>query len=56
MPNSSDVAIIGAGQYGLSLAAHLRAKGVEHRIAGDPVQLPGRDSLRGGLKNRKLII
>jgi thioredoxin reductase len=38
MPNSSDVAIIGAGPYGLSLAAHLRAKGVEHRIVGDPMQ------------------
>jgi thioredoxin reductase len=38
MPNSSDVAIIGAGPYGLSLAAHLRAKGVEHQIVGDPMQ------------------
>jgi thioredoxin reductase len=38
MRNSSDVAIIGAGPYGLSLAAHLRAEGVEHRIVGDPMQ------------------
>jgi len=38
MPDSSDVAIIGAGPYGLSLAAHLRAEGVEHRIVGDPMQ------------------
>src|SRR5579871_907574 len=38
MPNSSDVVIIGAGPYGLSIAAHLRAKGVEHRILGDPMQ------------------
>jgi len=30
-----DVAVIGAGPYGLSLAAHLRARGVEHRIFGD---------------------
>lgn len=34
---SVDVAIIGAGPYGLSLAAHLRAHGVEHRIFGEPM-------------------
>jgi thioredoxin reductase len=34
---SVDVAVIGAGPYGLSLAAHLRARGVEHRIFGDPM-------------------
>jgi thioredoxin reductase len=34
---SVDVAIIGAGPYGLSLAAHLRARGVEHRIFGEPM-------------------
>ena len=38
MPNSSGVVIIGAGPYGLSIAAHLRAKDVEHRIIGDPMQ------------------
>ena len=38
MPNSSDVAIIGAGPYGLSIAAHLRARDIEHRIIGDPMQ------------------
>ncbi|GKQ49669.1 hypothetical protein BRSPCE3_05230 [Bradyrhizobium sp. Ce-3] len=32
-----DVAVIGAGPYGLSLAAHLRARGVEHRIFGEPM-------------------
>lgn len=32
-----DVAIIGAGPYGLSLAAHLRGHGVEHRIFGEPM-------------------
>ena len=32
-----DVAIIGAGPYGLSIAAHLRARGVEHRIFGRPM-------------------
>lgn len=34
---SVDVAVIGAGPYGLSLAAHLRARGVEHRIFGVPM-------------------
>jgi FAD-dependent urate hydroxylase len=32
------VAIIGAGPYGLSLAAHLLARNVEHRIFGRPMQ------------------
>ncbi len=31
------VAIIGAGPYGLSLAAHLRARGIEYRIFGKPL-------------------
>lgn len=33
-----DVAIIGAGPYGLSLATHLQAQGVTHRIFGPPMQ------------------
>lgn len=37
LSDALDVAIIGAGPYGLSLAAHLRARGVEHRIFGDPM-------------------
>jgi thioredoxin reductase len=37
MPSRSDVAIIGAGPYGLSIAAHLIAKDIEHRIIGDPM-------------------
>jgi lysine/ornithine N-monooxygenase len=32
------VAIIGAGPYGLSLAAHLQARKIEHRIFGRPMQ------------------
>jgi cation diffusion facilitator CzcD-associated flavoprotein CzcO len=32
-----DVAIIGAGPYGLSLASYLRQRGVEHRIFGAPM-------------------
>ena len=33
-----DVAIIGAGPYGLSLAAHLRARGVKYRIFGEAMR------------------
>jgi thioredoxin reductase len=33
-----DVAIIGAGPYGLSLAAHLRARGVKYRIFGESMR------------------
>ena len=32
------VAIIGAGPYGLSLAAHLAARKIEHRIFGQPMR------------------
>ncbi|PYD69970.1 NAD(P)-binding domain-containing protein [Komagataeibacter swingsii] len=34
---NTDVAIIGAGPYGLSLAAHLRDRGVNFRIFGRPM-------------------
>jgi len=33
----TDVAIIGAGPYGLSVAAHLQARGVDFRIFGPPM-------------------
>jgi FAD-dependent urate hydroxylase len=32
------VAVIGAGPYGLSVAGHLAARGVDHRIFGRPMQ------------------
>jgi hypothetical protein len=35
--NTSPVVVIGAGPYGLSAAAHLRARGVETRVFGDPM-------------------
>jgi thioredoxin reductase len=38
MLNISDIAIIGAGPYGLSIAAHLRARDIEPRIIGEPMQ------------------
>ena len=33
-----DVAVVGAGPYGLSIASHLRARGIGHRIFGMPMQ------------------
>jgi thioredoxin reductase len=38
MISGPDVAIIGAGPYGLSLAAHLAAKRINFRIFGTPMQ------------------
>jgi cation diffusion facilitator CzcD-associated flavoprotein CzcO len=35
---SCSVAIVGAGPYGLSIAAHLRARGVDFRIFGRPME------------------
>src|SRR5258708_38782213 len=35
---STQVAIIGAGPYGLSIASHMRARGVAYRIFGQPMQ------------------
>jgi hypothetical protein len=37
MMRSIDVAIIGAGPYGLSLAAHLRSLGIDARVFGEPM-------------------
>ena len=36
--NACDVAIVGAGPYGLSAAAHLKALGVDFRIFGSPME------------------
>jgi len=44
----SIVAIIGAGPYGLSLAAHLAARKVEHRIFGHPMLFWSRIADAGG--------
>jgi len=38
MSTQLDVAIVGAGPYGLSLAAHLNAAGVENRVFGAPME------------------
>jgi cation diffusion facilitator CzcD-associated flavoprotein CzcO len=45
--SSSDVVIIGAGPYGLASAAHLRAKGVETRVFGEPMSFWERHMPRG---------
>jgi hypothetical protein len=37
MNEPTPVAIVGAGPYGLSIAAHLRAKGIRFRIFGSPM-------------------
>lgn len=42
------VAIIGGGPYGLSLAAHLAARNVEHRIFGRPMQFWSDIAAAGG--------
>jgi thioredoxin reductase len=39
MSDAIDVAIVGAGPYGLSVAAHLRAAGVNYRQFGLPMRL-----------------
>ena len=39
MSDTVDVAVVGAGPYGLSLAAHLRAAGVDYRHFGMPMRL-----------------
>jgi cation diffusion facilitator CzcD-associated flavoprotein CzcO len=38
MSAECDVAIVGSGPYALSVAAQLRARGVEHRIFGPPMK------------------
>lgn len=48
-----DVAIIGAGPYGLSLAAHLAARGVRHRIFGRPMEFWAQIADAGGERNLK---
>ena len=49
MRGITDVAVIGAGPYGLSLAAHLRARGADTRVFGLPMQ-SWRDSMPAGMK------
>src|ERR1700682_3160564 len=39
MKSSTPIAIVGAGPYGLSLAAHLNQRGIPFRIFGFPMQV-----------------
>jgi len=47
------VAIVGAGPYGLSLAAHLAARGVEHRIFGQTMAFWSQIAAAGGQRYLK---
>ena len=38
MRTSTDIAVIGAGPYGLSIGAHLHARGAEVRVIGHPME------------------
>jgi hypothetical protein len=38
MTGAVEVVVVGAGPYGLSIAAHLRGCGVDHRVFGSPMQ------------------
>ncbi len=42
-----DTAIVGAGPYALSLAAHLGHHGVDHRVIGRPMQFWRRHMPKG---------
>ncbi len=48
MASNTDVAIIGAGPYGLSCSAYLRGRGVEHVIFGSPMAA-WRDNMPTGM-------
>ena len=50
------VAIIGAGPYGLSLAAHLAARNVEHRIFGHPMRFWSDIAEAGGERYLKSLL
>ena len=39
METKTSIAIVGAGPYGLAIAAHLRDRGVPYRIFGSPMEM-----------------
>lgn len=45
--NATEVAVIGAGPYGLSIAAHLQARGIRFRIFGDPMSFWAQNMPKG---------
>jgi cation diffusion facilitator CzcD-associated flavoprotein CzcO len=48
MVHSTDVAVIGAGPYGLSCSAYLKGRGVEHVVFGSPM-LAWRENMPAGM-------
>jgi cation diffusion facilitator CzcD-associated flavoprotein CzcO len=52
----NEIAIIGAGPYGLSIAAHLRAAGLDFRIFGSPMQTWIEHMPRGARKMSPTLI
>ena len=46
--NAHDVVVLGAGPYGLAVAAHLRARGASVRVFGDPMS-SWRDQMPAGM-------
>jgi thioredoxin reductase len=48
MDRCFSVAIVGAGPYGLSIAAHLAAQGIDYSIFGRPMQ-PWRENMPNGM-------
>ena len=36
---TDDVLVLGAGPYGLSISAHLRWLGIDHRVVGRPMEM-----------------
>jgi len=47
--DACDVAVIGAGPYGLAVAAHLKAAGIAARVFGDPMS-SWRDNMPKGMR------
>ncbi|MFO1313574.1 MAG: NAD(P)/FAD-dependent oxidoreductase [Burkholderiales bacterium] len=45
----SDIAVIGAGPYGLSIAAHLEARNLDYRIIGRPMEM-WREHMPAGMR------
>src|SRR5213083_2740254 len=50
-----EVAVVGAGPYGLSVAAHLKVAGVETRVFGDAMSF-WRDNMPKGMNLRSSLI
>lgn len=46
-----EVAVVGAGPYGLSLGAHLKAARIDARVFGEPMSY-WRDNMPAGMKLR----